>query len=78
MGGQPPDVPPASALVAESGSPPNPLMLAYIQMVISLIEGRRVSRAEILEMLQRFLRQHSLGRRRKIDHTVAWLHEYPP
>jgi hypothetical protein len=79
VGGQAPGVSPASAPVPESGgAPSNRLMLAYIQMVVSLMEGRRVSRTEILEMLRRFLRQHSLGRRSTIDHTVAWLHEYPP
>ncbi len=33
---------------------------------------------KILEMLQRVLRQHTMSRRRRIDHTVAWLHEHPP
>jgi hypothetical protein len=47
-------------------------------MVVSLIEGRPVSRAEILQMLEQVLRQHSHARRRKIDHAVAWLHEPPP
>jgi hypothetical protein len=47
-------------------------------MVISLIEARPVSRAEILEMLQRLFRQHTMGSRRQVDHTVAWLHENPP
>ena len=56
----------------------DPLMLEYVQMVVSLIEARSVSRAEILEMLQRVLRQHSLGRCRKIDHAVIWLQEHPP
>ena len=54
------------------------LMAEHVQMVSSLIEGRRVSRREILEMLERVLRQHRLGRRRKIDHTLAWLNEHPP
>jgi len=53
-------------------------MVEHVRMVSSLIEGRRVSRREILEMLAKVLRQHSLGRRRKIDHTVAWLKEHPP
>ena len=56
----------------------DPLMLEYVQMVVSLIEARSVSRAEIVEMLQRVLRQHSLGRCRKIDHAVIWLQEHPP
>jgi hypothetical protein len=56
----------------------DPLMLEYVRMLVSLIEARSVSRAEILQMLQRVLRQHSLGRRRKIDQAVIWLREHPP
>ena len=56
----------------------NPLIVDHVRMVVSLIEGRRVGRWEILEMLERVLRQHRLGRRRKIDHTLAWLNEHPP
>ena len=56
----------------------DPLMLEYVRMLVSLIEARSVSRAELLQMLQRVLRQHSLGRRRKIDHAVIWLQEHPP
>jgi hypothetical protein len=56
----------------------NPLMLEYVRMVVSLIEARSVSRTEILQMLQRVLRQHTVVRRRKIDHAVIWLHENPP
>ena len=71
---QPPP-PPASVL---PGVRWNPRLLAYVRMVISVIEGRPVSRTEILHMLEKVLRQHSHARRRKIDHTVAWLHEHPP
>jgi hypothetical protein len=53
-------------------------MLEHVQMVCSLIEGRRVSRREILEMLERVLRQHSMCRRTKVEQTVAWLNEHPP
>ena len=56
----------------------NPLMVGHVRMVASLIEGRRVSRRQVLEMLKRVLRQHSICRRRKIDETVAWLNEEPP
>jgi hypothetical protein len=47
-------------------------------MVISLIEGRPVSGEEIREMLGRVLRQHSMVRRRPLDHIIEQLHEYPP
>jgi len=56
----------------------DPLMLEYVRMLVSLIEARSVSLTEIVQMLQRVLRQHSLGRRRKIDHAVNWLQEHPP
>ena len=56
---------------------PEPLV-EHVRVVVSLIEGRRVSRQEILEMLAKVLRQQGMGRRRKIDHAVAWLHENPP
>ena len=53
-------------------------LVDYVRMVVSLIEGRPVSRAEILEMLRRVFRQRTMSRRGKTDHTVAWLHENPP
>lgn len=56
----------------------NPRMVEYVRMVASLIEGRRISRGQVLRMLARKLRQHTLCRRRRIDQTVAWLHEEPP
>ena len=62
---------------ASPGPWPTP-MLVYLRRVIGLIEGRRVSRRQVLAMLARVLRQHTMSRRRKIDQTVAWLNEQPP
>ncbi len=56
----------------------NGAMVEHVRMVSSWIEGRRVSRQEILTMLAKVLRQHSMCRRRKIDQAVAWLREHPP
>ena len=53
-------------------------MLFYLRMVISLIEGRRVSAEEILEMLARILRQHSIARRRRIDYVLQYLNKRAP
>ncbi len=53
-------------------------MVAHLGMVMGLIEERRVSRREVVEMLSRVLRQHRMARRRKIDEIVAWLHEQSP
>ena len=69
--------PPGSIEAVKPGPWPTPL-LVYLRMVISLIEGRPVSGEEIREMLGRVLRQHSIGRRRPLDHIIEQLHEYPP
>jgi hypothetical protein len=58
--------------------PPNPVMLQHVRMVVSLLEGRRVSRQQVLVMLAKILRQHTLRRRKKIDHAVLWLKKRPP
>ena len=68
-----------SAWALENGSARcNTLMLEYVRMAVSLIEARSVSRTEILQMLQRVLRQHTLVRLQKIDQAVIWLREHPP
>jgi len=68
---------------APSPSPPEPTpwpgpILRYVRMVTSLLEGRPVSLAEVLAMLLRGVRQHRMVRARRIDQTLAWLHEHPP
>jgi hypothetical protein len=62
---------------AQSGPWPAPLV-EHVRMVVSWIERRNVHGEEILEMLAKVLRQQGMGRRRRIDHTVAWLNEHPP
>lgn len=63
----PPDPPPF----------PEPV-IKHVQRVVSLIEGQAVNRREIVEMLTRVLRQHSMVRRRRIDQAVDWLNANPP
>ena len=56
----------------------NPEIVEHVRVVASLIEGWRVSRRQVLAMLAKNLRQHSICRRRKIDQAVAWLNKEPP
>jgi hypothetical protein len=56
----------------------NPEIVEHVRVVVSLIEGRWVSRRQVLAMLGKNLRQHSMVRRRKIDQVVAWLNKEPP
>jgi hypothetical protein len=46
-------------------------IVRYVQMVACLIEGRRVSKVEILRMLARAVRQHSLARRRRREYVLS-------
>jgi hypothetical protein len=56
----------------------NGRMVEHVRMVTSLIEGRRVGLEEILKMLSRALRQHGLGRMRRIDYIVGHLNKASP
>lgn len=46
-------------------------MVRYLQMVVSLIEGRRLSDGEILRMLVQAVRQHSIARRCRRDYVLS-------
>lgn len=56
---------------------PRPI-LDYVRVVVGLIEGRRVLLSEVVEMLQRTVRQHRMVRTRRIAQGVAWLNAQPP
>ena len=70
--------PPKRSVAKTRSAKPTPLMLQHVRMVVSLIEGRPVSRRQVLLMLAKILRQHTLTRRKKIDHAVLWLKKRPP
>jgi len=54
------------------------VLVSYLAMVISLVEGRRVSREEVGELLSRVVRQHSMARRSRMDYVVWRLNRGPP
>jgi hypothetical protein len=53
-------------------------MVLYLAMVVGLIEGRVVSAGEIVDLLCRVMRQHSIARRRRLDYAVGYLNKNPP
>jgi hypothetical protein len=65
-------------------TPPNPVppglrpFLQYLCLMVGLIEGRSVQLWELVAMLERTARQHRMVRTRRIDQSVARLHEKPP
>jgi hypothetical protein len=66
----------AESQVASNGW--NAPIVEHVRMVASLIEERWVSREEVLSMLEKKMRQHSLGRRGKIDYMLRRLNANPP
>jgi hypothetical protein len=69
---------PRPALSPEASFPwPRPIV-EYVRRVATLIEGYQVSLEEVVEMLRRVLRQHSIVRTRRIDQIIAQLHGHPP
>lgn len=70
--------PEPSARTQAPGKEIPPLLVGYVQRVVSVIEGRRVSREEILAMLAKEKRQHSVVRQRRMDQIIRSLHERPP
>ena len=73
---EPPEPGPKPAVESGPGWP-RP-MVEYLAMVVGLIERRRVRVAEVLAMLARAVRQHSMVRRRRLDQALAGLYERPP
>lgn len=56
----------------------NAPIVEHVRMVTSLIEERKVRLDEILKMLAKVLRQHSIGRGKRIDYIVRYLNKSPP
>lgn len=50
----------------------------YLEIVISLIEGRNVSRREILSMLAQKMRQHRMGKKNGVAYTCTYYRRRPP
>ncbi len=53
------------------------VVVEHVRMVTSLIEGRPVSRNETLRMLSKVMRQHSIGRRSRLDYSCVGVEQKP-
>jgi hypothetical protein len=65
-------------VVLDESSLLNSPMLPYMRMVVSLIEGVEFRCDEIVRLLRRAMRQHSIAYSRRIDYVLGFLHQYPP
>jgi hypothetical protein len=53
-------------------------ILPYVGMIVSLLEGMRLRRHELLQQLSQSLRQHSIAYRTRTDYVLRFLHQHPP
>jgi hypothetical protein len=53
-------------------------MLPYVRMVVILIEGIEFSYQELVLLLRRAMRQHSIANRTRSEYVLRFLHEHPP
>ena len=67
-----------SPAAVDPASPSQRGILAYLCVLVGLIEGRRVERWEVIGMLEQTRRQHRMVRTRRLDQGVVWFHERPP
>jgi len=56
----------------------NSRILPYVQMVASVLEGRTISRVELLTALRKSLRQRSIGRLPRREYVLRYLNGHPP
>jgi hypothetical protein len=53
-------------------------ILPYVLMVASVLEGRTISRGELITALRKRLRQRSINKRTRRDYVVGYLSQHPP
>jgi len=56
----------------------NSRILPYVQMVASVLEGRTISRVELLTALLKRIRQRSIGRLPRREYVLRYLNGHPP
>jgi hypothetical protein len=74
---------PVSCPEAESAKVPlpgkiSPVIVAHVQMALGLIEGRRIRRGEVMELLSKVLRQHTMEWKSQSGHVQSRPHKQPP
>jgi hypothetical protein len=69
---------PLDGFVLDEATLLNSPVLPYAQMVASVMEGRKISREELLAALLKRMRQRSMGLLPRREYVLRYLHEHPP
>jgi len=65
-------------VVVDESSVVNSPMLPYIRTLIWMIDGIRLSCAEVVQWLREVLRQRSMAYRPRREYVLRFLHQHPP
>ena len=55
-----------------------PPLIEHVRLVVSLIEDRQITLHQILQLVEKVLRQHRMARMRRIDQIMDYLNKRPP
>ncbi len=69
---------PLDGFVLDERALVNSPILPYVRMVASLIEGRTISREELIAALRNSMRQRSIGRLPRREYVLRYLNQHPP
>jgi len=69
---------PLDGLLLDEPTMLNSRMLPYLQMIVWLIEGQKISRDELVARLRRGMRQLSMGGRSRREYVLHYLNQHPP
>jgi hypothetical protein len=53
-------------------------MLPYVRLLVQLIDRVVLSYQQLIHLLRRALRQHSIAARGRTDYVLHFLHQHPP
>ena len=68
----------AKSPIEFAGKPVKRAMLAYLRMLVGLIERRLVGLEEIVSMLARIVRQRRIARQSRVEYILSKLNRGPP
>jgi hypothetical protein len=69
---------PLDGFTLEEATLVNSPLLPYVAMVASLLEGRRITPAGILDILRKYLRQRSFDSLPRREYVLRFLNQHPP
>jgi hypothetical protein len=69
---------PLDGFVLDESTLVNSLILPYVRMVASLLEGRTIRREELIAALRKRMRQRSIARAPHREYVLRYLSQHPP